>query len=58
MDVSRQLHATAALPSGKSRGTYRKGGWDGPRSWAGKFGEQKNSLPLQGKEPQMVQPLA
>jgi len=45
-------------PRGKRRGTYQREGWDEPHSWSGQFGEQKNSLPLQGKEPRMVQPVA
>jgi hypothetical protein len=32
MEVSCQLHVPAALPlGGKSPGTYRTGGWEGPR---------------------------
>jgi hypothetical protein len=31
MEMSRQLHAPAALPKEKDSGTHCKGGWVGPR---------------------------
>jgi len=51
MEVSGQLHAPAALHSGKETliPLYRRLG--GPQSRYGRGGEEKNSQPLSGIEP-------
>jgi hypothetical protein len=41
--VSGQVHATAALPSGKVSPLF----WDGPQSGSGQLGEEKNLLVLE-----------
>jgi hypothetical protein len=58
MKVSGQLYAPAALPQGKSP-LYpldRRFGWLQSRSERG--GEEKNSRPLPGLEPSIIQPVA
>jgi hypothetical protein len=55
MEVSGQLHAPAALPPGEEPLIPRRLG--GPQSRSGRCGEEKNSHPLQGLEPPIVQPV-
>jgi len=58
MEVSCQLHVPATLPQGQSR-LYP---WDrrlcGTHSRSGHGGEEKNSQPLPGLEPPIIQPVA
>jgi hypothetical protein len=60
MEVSGQLHAPAALPPGKEPLVWypldRRLG--GPQSRSGRDGEEKNSQPLPGLEPPIIQPIA
>jgi hypothetical protein len=51
MEVSGQLHALTALPPGKSPQCPLDGSVDGPQSRSGRYGEEKNHLPLPGIEP-------
>jgi hypothetical protein len=52
MDVSRQLHGPAALPWYPLNGRL-----SGPQSQSGR-GVEKNSQPLPGLEPPIIQPVA
>jgi hypothetical protein len=57
MEVSGQLRAPASLPTGKEP-WYPLDRWIGgtqSRSWRG--GEEKNSQPLPGLEPLIIQPV-
>jgi hypothetical protein len=55
MEVSGQLHTTAALlPEKDSRYAVDKG-LGGPQSWSVRGGEEKNSQALQGLEPPIIQ---
>jgi hypothetical protein len=54
MEVSGQLHATAALPQGKSPWYPLDRRLGGPQSWPG---EERNSQPLPGLEPPIIQPV-
>jgi hypothetical protein len=58
LDVSGQLHAPVALPPGKNPLVlmYRRLG--GSQSRSGRGGEEKNSQPLPGLEPLLIQPVA
>jgi hypothetical protein len=58
MEVSGQRHAPAASPPGKEPRypLYRRLG--GPQSRSGRGGEEKNSQPLPGLEPPIIQPVA
>jgi hypothetical protein len=58
MNVSGQLHAPAALPSGKEPlvPIVQETGWAQSRSQLGS--EEKNSHPLLGLEPPIIQPVA
>jgi hypothetical protein len=58
MEVSGQLHATAALPQGKSCWYPLDRRLGGPRSRSGRGGEEKNSQSLPGLEPPIIQPVA
>jgi hypothetical protein len=53
MEVSGQLQASDALPTGKE--PLRLGG---PQSRSGRGGEEKNSQPLPGLEPPIIQTVA
>jgi hypothetical protein len=53
--VSSQLHALAALPSGKKHFTHRIAGLIGPRR-CGRFEEETDPLSLPDWEPRIVQP--
>jgi hypothetical protein len=58
MEVSGQLHAPPALSQGKSN-WYPLDRWlGGPQSRSGRGGEEKNSQPLSGLEPPIIQPVA
>jgi hypothetical protein len=48
MEVSGQLHAPAALPSGKQSPVPTAQKLGGPQSWYGRYEEEKNLLPLLG----------
>jgi hypothetical protein len=52
MEVSGQLHAPAVLPPEKERKLDRS------QSRFGRAGEEKNSQPLPGLEPPIIQPAA
>jgi hypothetical protein len=56
MEVSGWLHASVALPTGKNPAAHWR--LDGPQNWCGRFGEQKNLLPLPEVDPQTVQALS
>jgi hypothetical protein len=58
MEVSCQLHALAALPPGKSPWYPLDMRLGGPQSQSGRGGEEDNSQPLPGLEPQIIQPVA
>jgi hypothetical protein len=58
MEVSGQLHALAALSLEKDP-TYLMNRWmGGPQSRSRRGGEEKNSQPLPGLEPPIIQPVA
>jgi hypothetical protein len=57
MEVSGQVHATAALPQGKSPCYPLDRRLGGPRSRSGRDSEEKNSQPLPGLEPPIIQPV-
>jgi hypothetical protein len=56
--VSGQLHAPAALPAGKVPRYTLDRKLDGPQSRSVHGGEEKNSQPLLGLEPPIIQPVA
>jgi hypothetical protein len=58
MEVSGQLHALAALPPGKEPWYPLDRRLGGSQSRSGRGGEEKNSQPLPGIEPPIIQPLA
>jgi hypothetical protein len=58
MEVSDKLHAPAALPPGKDPGYPFGRRLCGPQSRSGHGGVEKNSQPLPGIEPQIIQPVA
>jgi hypothetical protein len=58
MEVSGQLHASAALPPGKEPRFLLDRSLGGSQSWSGRGGEEKNSQPLPGLEPPIIQPVA
>jgi len=58
MEVSSQLHALATLLSGKSPWCPLDRSLGGPQSWSGCGGEEKNSQPLLGLKPLIIQPVA
>jgi len=51
MEVSDELHASAALPEGKSPWYSLDRRLGGPQSRSGRGGEEKNSQPPPGIEP-------
>jgi len=55
MEVSDQLHALTALPPGKEPGYPLNRRLGGFQSQSGGGGEEKNSQPLSGLEPHIVQ---
>jgi hypothetical protein len=57
MEVSGQLHAPAALPPGKEPLIPTDRRLDGPQSWSGRGGEEKNSQLLSGLELPIIQPV-
>jgi hypothetical protein len=57
MEVSGQLHAPAILPPGKSPWYPLDRMLRGPQSRSGRGGEEKNSQPLPGLEPPIIQPV-
>jgi hypothetical protein len=58
MEVSGQLHAPATLPPGKSPWYPLDRRLGGPQSRSGFGGEEKNSQPLPGLEPPIIQRVA
>jgi hypothetical protein len=58
MEVSGQLHAPAALPQGESPRYPLNRRLGGPQSRFGRGGEEKNSQPLPGLEPPIIQSVA
>jgi hypothetical protein len=52
MEVHGQFHAPATLPLSKE--LLLPFGWDGLQSWSGQSAEEKNLLPLEGIEPQLL----
>jgi hypothetical protein len=58
MEVSGQLHDPAALSQGKSPPYSFKRRLDGHQSRSGYGGGEKNSQPLPGLEPPVIQPVA
>jgi hypothetical protein len=58
MEVSGQLHGPAALPRGKSSWYQLDRRLGGLQSRSGRGGEEKNSQPLPGFEPPIIQPVA
>jgi hypothetical protein len=58
MEVSGQLHALAFLPQGKSPWYPLDRRLDGPQSQSGCGGEEKNSQPLSGLKPLIIQLIA
>jgi hypothetical protein len=55
MEVSGQFHAPAALLPGKSPLYPLDRGLVGPQSRSGRGGKKKNSQPLSGLEPTIIQ---
>jgi hypothetical protein len=58
MEVSGQLHAPATLPPGKCPWYSLDWRLGGTRSRSGRCREKKNSHPLPGLEPPIIQPVA
>jgi len=58
MEVSGQLHDPATFPQGKSPWYPLDRKLDGPQSWCGHGGEEKNSQPLTGPKPLIIQAVA
>jgi hypothetical protein len=58
MEISGQLHAPAALLPGKSPWYPLDRRLGGPQNQFGQGGEEKNSQPLPGFEPPIIQPVA
>jgi hypothetical protein len=58
MEVSGRLHAPAALPPWKSQCYPFDKRLNEPQSRFGGCGEEKNSQPLPGLEPPIIQPVA
>jgi hypothetical protein len=57
VEVSGQLHITAALTSGKERSPCT-GGWVGPRAVLDTVAKRKIPSPLLGLEPPIIQSIA
>jgi hypothetical protein len=58
MEVSGQLHTPATLPPGKIPWYNCVGGWVGPKADLDTVAKRKNSQPLPGLEPPIIQPIA
>jgi hypothetical protein len=58
MEVSGQLHAPALYPQGKKPWYQLDRRLGGPQSQSGSSGEEKNSQPLPGFKPPIIQPVA
>jgi hypothetical protein len=59
MEVSGRLHASAAVPPGIKPPCYSLDRRLGePQIRSGRGGEEKNSYPLSGLEPSIIQPVA
>jgi hypothetical protein len=58
MEVSGQLNDLATLPPEKSPWYPLDRMMSGPQSQSGRNGEEKNSRPLQGLQPPIIQPIA
>jgi hypothetical protein len=58
MEVSGQFHASAALSPGKKPLFTLDRKLDGPQNQSGRGGEEKNSQPLPGLEPPIIQAVA
>jgi hypothetical protein len=58
MEVSAQLHVLATYPQRKSPWYPLDRRLGGPESWSLHGGEEKNSQPLPGLEPLIIQPVA
>jgi hypothetical protein len=58
MEVSGRLHARPLYPQGKNPWYQLDRRPGGPRSQAGRRGEEKNSQLLPGLEPPIIQPVA
>jgi hypothetical protein len=58
MEVSCQIHAPTTLPQGKSSWYPFDRRPDEPQSRSGRGGEEKNSEPLPGLEPPIIQSIA
>jgi hypothetical protein len=58
MEVNGQLHDPAALPQGKSPSYPLDKRLGGPQSRSGHGGEEKNSHPIKGLEPPIIQLVA
>jgi hypothetical protein len=58
MEVSGQLHAPPLYPRGKSLRYLLDRRLGGPQSRSGRGGEEKNSQPLSGIEPPIIQHVA
>jgi hypothetical protein len=58
MEMSGQFHAPAALLPGKEPLVPLDRSLDGPRRRSERGGEEKNSQPLPGLEPPIIQPVA
>jgi hypothetical protein len=58
MEVSGQLHAPAALPTGEVPDNHWIGGWTGPRAFLDTVVENKNSQPPTGIELPIIHPVA
>jgi hypothetical protein len=54
---SGQFHAQAALPQGKSLWNPLDRRLGGPQGWSGHSGKKKNSQPLLGLKPLIIQPV-
>jgi len=57
VEVSGQLHVPATLPQGKSPWYPMDMRLGELQSWSGCNGEKKNSYPLPGLEPPIIQPI-
>jgi hypothetical protein len=58
LDGGGQLYASAALPPGKDQWYPLDRRLGGPQRWSEHGGEEKNSQPLLGLEPLIIQPIA
>jgi hypothetical protein len=58
MEVIGQLHAPAVLPQGNNPWYPLDRRLGGPQNRSGRGGEERNSQPLPGLEPPIIQPVA